>query len=523
MSAYLNISTSPHTRSPLTTGRVMRDVLISLMPVSLMGVWHFGVRALLVLITSVGTAVLTEFVFDKIARRGDTWKDGSAAVTGLLLGLCLSPAVPPYIPVLGAMFAILFVKCFFGGLGRNFMNPALAGRCFLLISFSGTMTNYAVSDAVSSATPLVGLLENGQANLKEMFLGTGSASGVIGCSILALLIGGIYLFAVHAITWEIPVSALVTFGLFIMFFGGRGLDPMYILAHYCGGGIVMGALFMATDPVTSPVTKPGQLIYGASVGILAGLFRVFASSADSVSYAIIIANLLTPLIDEYVVPLPFGLKRDAAVGNAGSPALTPKMLLPALRLTVITLLAGLGLAGVFHMTKASIESQKLAKKNASYMEVLPEAAEFVDDDALTSAIDCLEGQVYGTAFGKAYINEAVRGVDASGNTVGYVVNASSKDGFDGEISLSVGVNAEGAVEGISFTQLTETAGMGMRVQEPEFKDQFAGRNVSRFVLNKAGGSTSDDEIDSVSGASISSGAVVNAVNAALDFLAASKN
>ena len=517
MSAYLNVSTSPHTRSKLSTGRVMLDVCISLIPVTAVGIWHFGVNALLTVLASVATAVLTEYIFDRIAKRGPTWRDGSAVVTGILLALCLSPSVPLYIPVLGSCFAILFVKCFFGGLGKNFMNPALAGRCFLLISFSSTMTLYKHVDAVSSATPLVSLLEGKTVNLTEMFLGNGAVTGVIGCSAAALLVGGFFLLAVDAITWEIPVSIIVSFSLFIGLFGGHGFDPMYIVGHLLGGSILMGAFFMATDPVTSPVTSTGQLVYGAAIGILTGIFRLYSSAADSGSYAIIIANLLTPLIDEYIVPLPFGLRKNAQSGGSSS-SLTPKMLLPALRLTIITLLAGAGLAGVYNMTKNTIEEQKIAKERASYLEVLPEAVELVPDEALTAAIEALGGGVYGTDFGKAYIRDAIVGTNEAGETVGYVVRATSGDGFDGNITLSLGVSSDGTVQGIAFTELNETAGMGMRCADPEFKDQFSGRNVSRFILNKAGGSASDEEIDSVSGASISSGAVVNAVNAALDFL-----
>ena len=198
MSAYLNVSSGPHTRSRLSTGSVMGDVCLSLLPATAVGIWHFGVKALVVVLASIATAVLTELVFDLIAKRGPTYRDGSAVITGLLLALCLSPAVPVYIPILGSAFAILFVKCFFGGLGKNFMNPALAGRCFLLISFSSTMTNYQYTDAVSSATPLVPLLDGKSVNLAEMFLGNGSATGVIGCSVCALLIGGIYLLIIRA-------------------------------------------------------------------------------------------------------------------------------------------------------------------------------------------------------------------------------------------------------------------------------------------------------------------------------------
>ncbi|MBP3878525.1 MAG: RnfABCDGE type electron transport complex subunit D [Lachnospiraceae bacterium] len=518
MSGLYNISSSPHTRSRLSTGRVMMDVVISLLPAACVGVWHFGLNALLVILISIGTAVLTELLFDIVAKRPVTVTDGSAVVTGLLLALCLSPAVPLFIPILGSMFAILFVKCFFGGVGKNFMNPALAGRCFLLISFSSTMTNYQYSDAVSSATPLVDLGAEKTVNLTQMFLGTGTTTGVIGCSILALMIGGLYLLVIDAITWEIPVATLAVFALFVGIFGGHGFNPQYIVAHLLGGGIVMGAFFMATDPVTSPVTTNGQLLYGALIGLLAGIFRIYATAADSVSYAIIIGNLATPLIDEFIVPLPFGFRKNAQVPDSETSSFNIKMAKPALNLFVITLVAGVGLAGVFNMTKDTIEEQKRLAKLASYEEVLPEAETLEYDDKFDAAVEALGGGVYGTDFGKAYINEVIVGKDASGATMGYVVSSSSNDGFDGTITLSVGVLEDGTVTGIAFTELAETAGMGMRCGDPEFKDQFAGRNVERFTLNKAGGSTADDEIDSVSGASISSGAVVNAVNAALAFL-----
>jgi RnfABCDGE-type electron transport complex D subunit/RnfABCDGE-type electron transport complex G subunit len=489
----------------------MYDVILSLMPATFFGVYHFGLHAFLIIAVSVISAMLTEFVFDYIAKKPNTVKDGSAIVTGLLLALCLPATVPVYIPFIGSVFAILVVKCFFGGLGKNFMNPALAGRCFLLISFGATVTNYAV-DGMSSATPLVDLAAGGTVNITEMFLGY--TNGVIGCSVAALALGGLYLWVIGGITFEIPVAALVTFSLFIALFGGQGFDPLFILAHLCGGGIVMGAIFMATDPVTSPVTSTGQLLYGAAVGILSGVFRVYASSADSVSYAIIISNLLTPLIDEISVPKPYGYRSQS---HSTEKKKIPKS---AVILCVITLIAGVCLSGVYNLTKDNIEQQQMAANVASYQEVCPDASDFTYDDAITAAVDALGGEVYGTDFGKVYINEAVTGNDASGNVVGYVISVTSADGFDGNITLSLGISADGTVNGISFTELNETAGMGMRCAEAEFKDQFAGVNVEKFTLNKAGGSTADNEIDSVSGASISSGAVVNAVNAALDFYAA---
>jgi RnfABCDGE-type electron transport complex G subunit len=274
---------------------------------------------------------------------------------------------------------------------------------------------------------------------------------------------------------------------------------------------------MATDPVTSPVTSTGQLLYGALVGILCGVFRVYASAADSVSYAIIISNLATPLIDEIAVPKPYGYRSSNPIPGNEKKEKFPKA---ALVLCVITLLAGALLSGVYALTKDAIDEQQMAANAASYQEVCPDAESFSYDDTINGVIDELDGGVYGTDFGNVSINEAVVGSDASGNVVGYVISATSSDGFDGDITVAVGIAADGTVNGISFIELNETAGMGMRCAEAEFKDQFSGVNVEKFTLNKAGGSTAEDEIDSVSGASISSGAVVNAVNAALDFYAA---
>ncbi|MBD9157992.1 MAG: RnfABCDGE type electron transport complex subunit D, partial [Lachnospiraceae bacterium] len=361
MSKLMNVSSSPHVRSKLTTRHVMCDVILALLPATVMGVYHFGISALVTILTSIAAAVLTEFLFDKATGRENTITDCSAIVTGLLLALCLPNGVPLYIPVLGSVFAILFTKCCFGGLGHNFMNPALSGRCFLLISFAGVMSTYTV-DGVSSATPLADLASGNAVNLVQTFLGANN--GVIGCSTAGLLLGGIYLLIVGGITWEIPVSVLVSFTAFIALFGGHGFDVQYLLMQLAGGGIVMGAFFMATDPVTCPLGSGGQLLYGVVLGILAALFRVFGSSADSVSYAIIICNMFVPLIDEISIPTPFGYRKKKEGGK--------KIPAAAIALCVITLIAGVALSGVYKLTEGRITEQKLAEKSASYQEVCPD-------------------------------------------------------------------------------------------------------------------------------------------------------
>ncbi|MCD8022556.1 MAG: RnfABCDGE type electron transport complex subunit D [Lachnospiraceae bacterium] len=378
----------------------------------------------------------------------------------------------------------------------------------MLISFSTALTNFSV-DGVSSATPLEALRAGDTINVAKLYLGT--TNGVIGGSALALLSGGMYLWAAGGITLEIPVSCIVAFTAFMGLFGEGGFAPAYLIAQICGGGLLMGAFFMATDPVTSPVTSRGQIIYGAIIGIIGGLFRVYGSSADSFSYAIIITNMLVPFIDKIPIPKPLGYKSGEYRERE-----FPKS---AVNLTVITLVAGLILSGVYAMTKTKIEEQEMAASLASYQEVLPDAVSFGYDDDLDDAIEALGEDVYDEAFGRTYVNTAVVGYDASGNIVGYVLSVTSSDGFDGDITLSVGLTTDGTVTKLSFTTLTETAGMGMRVDEDAFKSQFEGVKTDAFVLNKSGSSTAENEIDTVSGASTSSGAVVNAVNTALAFFA----
>jgi len=385
-----------------------------------------------------------------------------------------------------------------------------------MISFSKTMTTFQV-DGVSTATPLETLRTGGIVNLTDLFYGT--APGVIGGCALAMLIGGFALWVLDIIDWRIPVSVIVSFVLFVAIFGGQGFDLRYLAAQIMGGGLLMGSLFMATDYVTSPVSPLGHMIYGCLIGILGGLFRVLGSSADSFSYAIIIANLFVPLIDEFIVPKPYAYRKQSELVRSGTPVKTfiksiPK---PAVVLTAIALLAGISLSGVFTMTKDAIEEQQMAANAESYKAVLPEAESFAKVDAADAAIADLEGGFYGSGFGRVLINECVAGKDASDNIIGYVLSVTTKDGFDGDITFSLGLTADGGTTGIAFTELNETAGMGMRADEPEFKDQFKGRSASQFILNKAGGSTASDEINSISGASITSGAVVNAVNAGLDF------
>ena len=276
-------------------------VLIGLLPATIFGIWNFRHENawILVVVTTV-SAVLAEFIYEKLMHKPITINDFSAAVTGLLLALNLPPTLPWWMGVVGAVFAIVVVKQLFGGLGQNFMNPALAARCFLLICFAGQMT-YFVYDGVTGPTPLAELKAGEAVNTMDMLLG--NIRGTIGeTSVIAIMIGAMFLILTGVIDLKIPGSYLISFVVFIVIFGGHGLDPQYITAHLCGGGIMLGAWFMATDYVTSPITGSGKIIYGICMGLLTGLFRLFGGSAEGVSYAIIISNLLVPLIEKITLP-----------------------------------------------------------------------------------------------------------------------------------------------------------------------------------------------------------------------------
>ena len=304
MEQMYNVSSNPHVRDKMTTSRIMQLVVIALLPTTLFGIWNFGFRALLVVLVTVASSVFFEWLYNRLMHKKNTINDFSAVVTGLLLALNMPPQIPLWMPVLGSAFAIIVVKQLFGGLGQNFMNPALAARCFLLICFAGRMT-YFVYDGVTGPTPLAELKAGQAVNTMDMLIG--NIRGTIGeTSVIAIMIGAMFLLLTGVIDLDIPASYLVSFVAFIVIFGGHGFDPQYITAHLCGGGLMLGVWFMATDYVTSPITSTGKIIYGICMGLLTGLFRIFGGSAEGVSYAIIISNLLVPLIEKITLPKPFG-------------------------------------------------------------------------------------------------------------------------------------------------------------------------------------------------------------------------
>ena len=310
MSGKYNVSQNPHVRDKSSTSRIMLDVCIALMPACAFGVYNFGIRALVVLLVAVASSVLFELLYQKLMHKKVTINDFSAVVTGLLLGMNLPSTIPLWMVVLGSGFAIVVVKQLFGGLGQNFMNPALGARCFLLISFAGRMTTFTY-DGITGATPLAVLKTDGVGAVDVLSMFIGNISGVIGeTSVIAILVGGIYLFIRKIITPIIPMVYIAVFSLFILLFGGQGFDLTYLAAHLCGGGLMLGAFFMATDYVTSPVSNMGKVVYAVILGILTGLFRVFGNSAEGVSYAIIFTNLLVPIIEKFTVPKAFGVNAE---------------------------------------------------------------------------------------------------------------------------------------------------------------------------------------------------------------------
>lgn len=310
-----NVSVSPHIRDKSSTRKIMIDVCIALVPTLAFGVWHFGINALFVIISSVLSCVVSEAVFELIVKKPITVFDFSAVVTGLILALNMPPNIAWWVPAIGGVFAIVIVKMLFGGIGQNIMNPALAARCFLLISFASRMTDFSV-DGVSSATPLAVLKSGGSVDLLDAFLGF--KTGCIGeVSVAAILIGAAYLLIRKVISIRIPAVYILSTALFIFVFSlaKTGMPTwQFMIGELLTGGLIAGAFFMATDYTTSPITKWGQVVYAVLIGFLTAVFRILGSSAEGVSYAIIISNLFVPIIEKITVPKAFGVKKKEKKG-----------------------------------------------------------------------------------------------------------------------------------------------------------------------------------------------------------------
>lgn len=316
------VSSSPHIHTDKTISSIMLDVIIALIPATLMGVYYFGYRALLVVLTAIAASVLSEYAYQRIMKKHVSVGDLSAVVTGLLLALNLPVTIPLWMVVIGSAFAIIIVKQLYGGLGKNFMNPALAARCFMVIAWGAALSNFVDpfagygTDAVSQATPLAvikGISEGTLPSITDAFFGVkpgtiGETSGVM------LILGGLYMMYKRVISWRIPTLYIVSFAVLTYLFGYNPTGEsqlMFTLLSVCTGGLFLGAIFMATDYATTPTSRAGQTIFALGCGALTFVIRRYGSYPEGASFAILLMNIVTPLIDRYVRPKKFGFVKKA--------------------------------------------------------------------------------------------------------------------------------------------------------------------------------------------------------------------
>ena len=311
MDNNIYVQSSPHIRDDINTRFIMFDVIIALLPATIWGILRFGIHALLVIVLTVISAIISETLFNIIVKKPNTIGDLSCIVTGLILALNMPPEIPLFIPIVGSIFSIVIAKMLFGGLGQNFINPALAGRCFCHISFTAFMNNFKSTmsvDAYTSATPLTLLQESKEVNLLDLIFGY--IPGTIGeISAICLLLGAIYLLVKKVIDFKIPLLCLLSFVVFIMLFSNKTTNMNYIMGELFGGGLIFAAFFMATDYVTAPITPLGKILYGIIIGVLTGIFRLFGKTNENISYVILISNLFVPLLDSWTIPTAFGRGR----------------------------------------------------------------------------------------------------------------------------------------------------------------------------------------------------------------------
>ncbi len=320
MMENLSVNVSPHVRDKITTQNIMLDVVIAMVPMCAFGIWHFGIRVLLVIFVSVISAVLSEAAFQKLLGRKILISDFSATVTGIIIALNVPVSLPIWMLIIGNVFAIVIVKGLYGGLGQNFMNPALAARCFMTISFTKAMNTWTL-DSISMATPLAtaremlaessGMMPASKEYFDLAACFTGRIPGTIGeVSTIAILVGAIYLLAKKIITLRIPGVYIASFVLVMILFSPERNNFNYIMGHLLSGGILFAAFFMATDYATSPKAPLGQIIYAAFIGIMNAIFRLYGASVEGASYSILLGNIITPLIDKYIIPTPFGIVKQ---------------------------------------------------------------------------------------------------------------------------------------------------------------------------------------------------------------------
>ena len=521
------ISQSPHIHSGDSIPKNMYGILIALLPAFLTAVYFFGVGALVVTAVSVTACVLCEYLIQKFLLKQEktTAGDGSAILTGVLLAFSLPSNLPFWIIIIGAIVAIGVAKMSFGGLGNNPFNPALVGRVFLLISFPVQMTLWprpmawstAYMDAETAATPL-SILKGHSVRLPDITdMLFGNMGGSLGeASAIALATGFAFLLIRKIITWHIPVSILLTVFVFTDIL--HLINPEVFVSpqiHLFTGGLLLGAIFMATDCVTSPMTVSGMWVYGIGIGIITVLIRVFGAYPEGVSFAILIMNAFTPLINKYIKPKRYG-------GVALKVKLGPFFFNMLWTLTGISLCAALALGLVHAVTEEPIETSKTAEQQRAVKEVLP-THERLDKP------DTIEVPAIGTV-------EIYKAYDGDNRFVGAAVKSSSGNGFGGEIKIMVGFDSKGIITNYAVLEQKETPGLGTKIVDRfkpaaqvkksllerifGFEEQAGERNSSIIGKNPATDNllvTQDGgAVDGITAATISSRAFLEAVRSAYD-------
>ena len=525
----------PQMGQPTTTAAMMTDVMVALLPALAMAVFFFGLRVLVLTAVSMGSCLLFEYLYRRFTGQPDTLRDRSACVTGLLLALSLPPTAAYWVPVLGAFFAIVVVKQFYGGLGKNFMNPALAGR-MLLATFPMLMTNWSKPldrlslwgvDAVSAATPL-SYLHTGSLppqGLDQLFLGLqGGSLGEV--SSLMLLLGGVYLVLRRVISARIPAAYLGTAALLALVFVPDGVSAAsWVAAQLLSGSLIFGAFFFATDPATSPVTPRGQVMFGVGCGALTMLLRFFSSYPEGVGWAILTMNCCVWLLDRAGLPRRFGAGRFSVLreylarfrhslseiyfikpnfhfslikeGKMPGEAHLDQIRAQAkalLHLGAVLLATVLVIFGVHRFTDLDTAKAETEQQQKLLAQVMPKAA--------------FSSETPYRASGALSIQA---GYSEDNEFLGYCVEVQAQ-GFSGPVTLEVGVDLDGKVTGVAVTDHKETPGVGTAAMSQAALSRYIGRSGTI----RTSGSNS---VDAVSGATATSQAITAGVNRALAIVA----
>jgi len=497
----LTVSPSPHFHHPfVTTRNLMLVVILAMLPLVFWACYIFGTRTITITVVAVVTCVLCEFLYEIIMKQPITTGDLSAVVTGILLALNVPITIPLWMVAIGAVFAIVVVKMLFGGIGKNFVNPALAARVFLMLSWPAYMApngnidrkfgifdfniNLEKLDIIASPTPLApvkeGVISTETLSFFDMLLG--KHGGVIGeVSALLIIVGFLIMLFTKVITWHIPVSYVGTVALLTYWLPRGGADRLdFMLYNILAGGLLLGAVFMATDYTTSPVTKGGRVIYGIGCGLITVFIRYVGSYPEGVSFAILIMNLFVFYIDKYSKPITFGGGNKGMSEQKG----VKYFLKLGLILLVICAVTATALSIVYSLTKDKIEEGKLTAEKEAILNkdtgIFPNA-----DDIKTLKLSNydISGAKEGTTIHDIYE------VKSKGKIVGYCIKVSSI-GYGGPINIMVGTTLDGKIVGVRITSMQETQGYGAKAQDKDYLAKYEGKTLSEvYGVDKVASST----------------------------------